>query len=299
MARSGCIAWYVGVESGSQRVLNFFKKGETLEQFKKTFQLARDNGIKTYASYIGGAPTETEEELKQTLDFSKELKADFRSFNVFVGLPGSFLYGYMLENRLYKYKDKRGLLYGRNHDKLSRLFYGRECYQRLIPRFLFIKKLFKNYLYSRDNIRITSCFRKYILDLDEAEKIIKETRAVELENVKFIGYGLKGNELELFFLCKKRMRQRCVIFVHAYPCDMRLLPDDRREIGFVNMDQQPRISTTWWAKNRVYVETVELSRLFPGSYVLRFGLYDGKRKMRAVGQGEDSIVIKGLIVPKC
>ena len=38
MADSGCAMFYIGVESGSPRMLEFFKKGETVEQFRTAFK---------------------------------------------------------------------------------------------------------------------------------------------------------------------------------------------------------------------------------------------------------------------
>ena len=111
MKRAGCEAFYIGVESGSQRLLDFFKKGEKLVQFEETFQWCHELDIKAYASFVVGAPTETEEERQQTEEFAKKLKPIKAGFNIFVGIPKSELYDMMLDNHLYVCKDKNGLLY--------------------------------------------------------------------------------------------------------------------------------------------------------------------------------------------
>ena len=133
MAKSGCEALYIGVESGSQRLLDFIKKGETLEQFEEIFSWIKEFNIKTYASFIVGLPTETEEELNMTINFAKKINPTTAGFNVFVGIPTSKLYEYILKNRIYIYKDKVGLLYLPNHNRLVKRFYGKEAKKAKIP----------------------------------------------------------------------------------------------------------------------------------------------------------------------
>ncbi len=124
MKKSGACGFYFGVESGSQRVLDFLKKGITLSQTKNTFKLCCEFGIRTAASIIVGTPTETEDELNQTLALIKEIKPTVTWFNVFTGIPNSALYKYTIENNLYKFIDDRGLVYMPEHDKFTRRFYG-------------------------------------------------------------------------------------------------------------------------------------------------------------------------------
>lgn len=123
MGKSGCKGLYFGVESGSQRMLNFMKKGITIEQVEKVFNWCNKLDIETHASFVVGVPTETAEERKKTIEFSKKIKATTCGFNVFVGIPKSELYDYVLDKRLYEFIDDRGLLYLRGHDKLVDKFY--------------------------------------------------------------------------------------------------------------------------------------------------------------------------------
>ncbi len=124
MKQAGCDAFYIGVESGSQRMLDFFHKGERLEQFERTFAWCHELGVKTYASFVVGAPTESEEERQQTEEFAKKLNPLKSGFNIFVGIPKSELYEMMLKEHLYICKDNNGLLYTPNHDELVDKYYG-------------------------------------------------------------------------------------------------------------------------------------------------------------------------------
>ena len=124
MKKAGVCGFYFGVESGSQRVLDFVKKDITIEQTRNTFRLCHEYGIKSAASIIVGVPTETEKELNQTLMLVNEIKPTVTWFNVFTGIPNSELYKYTIENNLYEFIDDRGLVYLKGHNKLTKRFYG-------------------------------------------------------------------------------------------------------------------------------------------------------------------------------
>ncbi|MFA6318784.1 MAG: radical SAM protein, partial [Elusimicrobiota bacterium] len=60
MAGAGCAGLYIGVESGSPRMLSAMKKGETVEDFRRVFPLLKGAGIGTYSTWVIGLPGETE-----------------------------------------------------------------------------------------------------------------------------------------------------------------------------------------------------------------------------------------------
>ena len=124
MAKAGCKGVYFGVESGSQRELDFLKKGITIEQIEKVFGWCKKADIKTYASFIVGVPTETEQERVETVCFAQKLKPTTYSINVFVGVPKSELYEYTIKNNLNVYNDEVGLVYLKWHNDLVDKFYG-------------------------------------------------------------------------------------------------------------------------------------------------------------------------------
>ncbi len=59
----------LGIESGSQRVLNLMDKRITLEQVQQSLICLSEAGIKTSTMWIVGYPGETDEDFKLTLDF--------------------------------------------------------------------------------------------------------------------------------------------------------------------------------------------------------------------------------------
>lgn len=89
-----------GVESGSQRVLNFYRKGTKVEQIIKAFALCHKLKIRTFAYFMIGAPIETKEDLELTWKLIKRVKPD--GLDIFTTTPyiGNDLYNYVVSNDL-------------------------------------------------------------------------------------------------------------------------------------------------------------------------------------------------------
>jgi radical SAM superfamily enzyme YgiQ (UPF0313 family) len=66
----------LGVESGSQVILDAMHKKVTIEQIKTTISNLASAGIKTTTYWIIGYPGETEADFQKTLDLVEELKDD-------------------------------------------------------------------------------------------------------------------------------------------------------------------------------------------------------------------------------
>lgn len=128
MHDAGCSTFYIGVESGSDRMLELFNKKETTDQFLNAFSVSRKVGIKTYASLVVGVPYETEEDRRQTEDFLKVLKPDFIGRNVFLGIPGSELNERILSDNLYEYQDELGIIYPIGYLDNVEKYYGGNNY---------------------------------------------------------------------------------------------------------------------------------------------------------------------------
>jgi len=63
----------------------------TPEIIRKNMKLTRDVGIATIANYMLGFPGETEESMKKTIAFSRELDSDIAEFSIYMPLPGTEL----------------------------------------------------------------------------------------------------------------------------------------------------------------------------------------------------------------
>ena len=100
MKKAGCNLISMGVESGSQELLDKMGKKTTLEQIRKSVSLIHKAGIQTYAYYVIGLPWETKETLKETFTFAKKLNTHFATFYTATALQGTKFYDYINKNRL-------------------------------------------------------------------------------------------------------------------------------------------------------------------------------------------------------
>lgn len=99
--RQAGLTWvYIGFESGSDRVLQFIRKGVTAAQNLEAAAICKDLGIKIFANYMFGLPTETKEEMAQTAAMMRKIRPDMYSPSVFTPAPGSDLYAYCMERDL-------------------------------------------------------------------------------------------------------------------------------------------------------------------------------------------------------
>lgn len=108
MRKAGCHAMWFGVESGSQRVLDLLRKGITIEQTRKAFDLCKKTGIRAGASLMLGVPGEKVGEMYQTLDLADQIDPDWCWFNIYLGIPGSELYEKIINEKLYERIDENG-----------------------------------------------------------------------------------------------------------------------------------------------------------------------------------------------
>ncbi len=93
IARSGgCWQVMYGIETGSQRILDFYKKNITPEQVERALKLTRQAGLRTKGFIMFGNPLETTETLKTTIEFIKHLPLDDVSISFFTPFPGSEIY---------------------------------------------------------------------------------------------------------------------------------------------------------------------------------------------------------------
>lgn len=88
----------IGVESGSQEMLNACHKGVRLERIREIFSLLKEMKIETWAFFMIGFFGETAETIRQDIRFAKELDPDFVKFHILKPLPGSEAYERMRSN---------------------------------------------------------------------------------------------------------------------------------------------------------------------------------------------------------
>jgi hypothetical protein len=104
--RGGFYRARMGVESGSQRVLDAMDKNITPALTKEVLYSLANAGIKTTTYWVIGHPGETEEDFLQTLELLEETKN-----YIYEAECNPFIFGYTGQSHSIRWKDKRLLLY--------------------------------------------------------------------------------------------------------------------------------------------------------------------------------------------
>lgn len=92
LAHAGAEEVWMGVESGSQKVLDAMDKGTTLEQVRRATRLLRDAGIRPAWFLQLGYPGEDWEEILLTRDLLREERPDDVGVSVSYPLPGTLFH---------------------------------------------------------------------------------------------------------------------------------------------------------------------------------------------------------------
>lgn len=82
----------IGLESGSQRVLDYMGKGTTVQQNYGAVELCHKLGVQVIANYVLGWPTETKQEVLDTLKMIRDLKPEQRSASFYTPIVGTYMY---------------------------------------------------------------------------------------------------------------------------------------------------------------------------------------------------------------
>ncbi|MBF0319220.1 MAG: radical SAM protein [Nitrospirae bacterium] len=89
---SGCIKLQVGIESGSQEILDKIEKKLKIEEIRRRTKWINDANLKWQAFFVTGFPFETSDDLKLTKDLVYEIEPTYVSLNRFAPFPGTKLY---------------------------------------------------------------------------------------------------------------------------------------------------------------------------------------------------------------
>jgi radical SAM superfamily enzyme YgiQ (UPF0313 family) len=87
MRAGGCYLLHLGIESGTQRILDRMRKGITIERIESTVRRAKRLGFQVHGYFMLGYPGETRGEVEETLAFSRRLPLDWASYTVTVPSP--------------------------------------------------------------------------------------------------------------------------------------------------------------------------------------------------------------------
>lgn len=109
MYKAGCKRIYFGMESGSQRMLDLYKKNLDVQQAQEAFTICREENVEAAAFFMSGHPAETQEDFEKTVEFAKNSDLHFASFNPLTPYPGTPMFEQMKEAidfSIYPYKNE-------------------------------------------------------------------------------------------------------------------------------------------------------------------------------------------------
>jgi anaerobic magnesium-protoporphyrin IX monomethyl ester cyclase len=102
MKDAGCRMIQFGIETATPRLQKVINKNLDLERVKEVIKLCKEVGILTYGNFMLGLPTQTEEEMLETINFAIKLGLDYAPFGVFNPLPESVFYIQALKDGIIK-----------------------------------------------------------------------------------------------------------------------------------------------------------------------------------------------------
>ena len=116
--KAGMVYIEFGVESGSDRILNWIDKSQSVEKIKEVYEECRQLKIKTAALFIIGFPEESEEEIRATEALVENLPAYILICTIYRPYPGTPLYDYCTSHGIFaepKNIDEQGEFYRFSH----------------------------------------------------------------------------------------------------------------------------------------------------------------------------------------
>ncbi len=130
MKEAGCRMLMTGFEFGTQQALDSVKKGVSIEQSIKFAHAANRLGFTIHGCFMIGAPGETEESARKTIEFAKSLPCDTVQFSGLCPYPGTELYewakinGFLIPRDWTEWVDE-------NHEQCTLLSYPQLSRERI------------------------------------------------------------------------------------------------------------------------------------------------------------------------
>lgn len=92
MKKAGCTRIYIGMESGSQKILDFYSRGMKKETALENIKRCKSMGFEVMGFFIVGAPIETKEDVDESVNFALEAGFDFITIGELIAYPGTLMY---------------------------------------------------------------------------------------------------------------------------------------------------------------------------------------------------------------
>jgi len=169
MKASGCQGVNIAVESGNKRVVKEIVKKpiKNLEKIPLRIKAIRDRGMHCYVNFIIGFPSETWEEIRETIHYAEHCGADYVKFFVAVPLIGTELYDIAIKSDALIHSNEYPITDWRYSQIKSDEWTAKDI------------TILRAYEWDRINFspeRIENTARLWGLSIEEVQKIRKRTR---------------------------------------------------------------------------------------------------------------------------
>lgn len=138
MKKAGCRRLYIGIESGSDKILELYKKGFQKDEILPAIKRARKIGLEVVGYFVIGLMSEDEEDFRQTIEIARESNLDLMTCARMAPYPGTEIFvsrrndiEFSLNPFVCRFKDRD---YEKNMEQKVRTFY-KKVY--LTPSFIF------------------------------------------------------------------------------------------------------------------------------------------------------------------
>lgn len=92
LKQAGCYRIHYGIETGSQRLLDYLEKGIMVDKIREVVKLTQSCGIEVFAYMMTGIPTETYDDYKKSVQLIREIKPNFVHYSICTPFPKTELY---------------------------------------------------------------------------------------------------------------------------------------------------------------------------------------------------------------
>ena len=115
----GLVGLAFGVESGSQKIIDYYNKCFKVDDSIRAFDICHKFGIGTHCFIILGAPVETKDDLQMTIELVKRLKPESITISRLTPAPGTYLHSEAIEKGILKEVEWEGWDFYKNQTPLN------------------------------------------------------------------------------------------------------------------------------------------------------------------------------------
>ena len=193
LRKAGCDQVHIGIETGSERVMDIIQKGCTKDEAREAILLAKKYGFWVNTFFITGFPFEEKDDIRETMEFIKDVKPDSINLCTFTPYPGTALYDTVVEKGLLEPdEDYHQYKYIGHHSKSNFFMYTmtKEEYDELRDELLELTTkisnamTFRKFKYRLKNLTFKKLVRKIRLKTRRYKVIWKGPGHMLVQNVQ-------------------------------------------------------------------------------------------------------------------